>query len=97
MAKRKSWLDDKTQEPLIDQYAQKLSSFIDALADGRIDAAEVERQEERLVALMKEVEPSLDDATHDKVTRLMCELSAYNLMQFLHSLHEARPATKLDL
>jgi hypothetical protein len=97
MAKRKSWLDDKTQEPLIDQYAQKLSSLIDALADGRVDAAEVERQEERLVSLMKEVEPSLDDPTHDKVTRLMCELSAYNLMQFLHSLHEARPATKLDL
>ncbi len=97
MAKRKSWLDDKTQEPLIDQYAQKLSSFIDALADGRVDAAEVERQEERLVSLMKEVEPSLDDATHEKVTQLMCELSAYNLMQFLHSLHEARPATKLDL
>ncbi len=97
MAKRKSWLDEKTQEPIIDQYAQQLSAFLDAMADGRVDAAEVQRQEDSLVALMKDVEPQLDDATHDKVTRLLCELTAYNLMQFLNSIHEARPATKLNL
>ncbi len=97
MTTRKSWLDDKTQEPLIDEYAQQLSSFVDAMADGRVDAGEVQRQEERLVSLMKEIEPQLDDAMHEKVTRLLCELSAYNLMQFLHSIHEARPATRLNL
>jgi hypothetical protein len=97
MAKRKSWLDDKTQEPMIDQYAQQLGSFVDAMADGRVDASEVQKQEDRLVALMKEVEPKLDDGTHEKVTQLLCELSAYNLMQFLHSIHQARPATKLNL
>jgi hypothetical protein len=97
MAKRKSWLDDKTNEPLIDQYAQQLGAFVDAMADGRIEAAEVDKQEERLTALMKEVEPQLDDATHEKVTRLLCELSAYNLMQFLHTIHAARPATRLNL
>jgi hypothetical protein len=97
MATRKSWLDDKTQEPLIDEYAQQLGSFVDAMADGRVDASEVQKQEERLTTLMKEIEPQLDDATHEKVTRLLCELSAYNLMQFLHSLHESRPPTKLNL
>jgi hypothetical protein len=97
MAKRKSWLDATTQEPMIDQYAQQLGSFVDAMADGRVDESEVQKQEDRLVALMKEVEPKLDDATHEKVTQLLCELSAYNLMQFLHSIHQARPATKLNL
>jgi hypothetical protein len=97
MAKRKSWLDDKTNEPLIDQYAKQTGAFIDAMADGRVDAAEVEIQEQRLTALMKEIEPQLDDATHEKVTRLLCELSAYNLMQFLHTIHESRPATRLNL
>ena len=97
MAQRKSWLDEKTNEPLIDEYAQQLGAFVDAMADGRVDAAEVEAQEKRLTNLMKEIEPQLDDATHEKVTRLLCELSAYNLMQFLHSIHESRPATKLNL
>ena len=97
MAKRRSWLDETTQEPLIDDYVQQLGSYMDALADGRVDASEVEKQEERVTALMKELEPQLDDATHDKVTRLLCELSAYNLMQFLHEIHQSRPQTKLNL
>jgi hypothetical protein len=42
---------------------------------------------------MKEVEPQLDDAVHEKVTRLLCEMTAYNLMQMLHAMQEARPST----
>ena len=90
---RQSWLDDKTQTPLIDEYTQKLTTFIAALADGQIDTSEVSDQEKRLVGLMKEVEPELNDAQHAKVTRLLCELTAYNVMQSLHSLQAARPKT----
>jgi hypothetical protein len=91
--KRQSWLDESKQSSLIDEYAQKLSTFMDALADGRIDDRELADQEKRLVTLMKDVEPSLDDAQHEKVTRLLCELTAYNVMQALHSLQESRPKT----
>lgn len=93
---RKSWLDDETQTPLIDKYAQQLSSFIDALADGKVDEAEVRAQEERVVALMKEVEPQLDDKVHASVTQLLCELTAYNMMQMLQSMHAARPKTQFQ-
>lgn len=90
---RQNWLDETTQTPLIDDYAKQLSSFIDALADGKIEASELADQEGRLVAAMKEVEPQLDDELHGKVTQLLCELSAYNIMQMLHEVHEARPKT----
>ena len=93
---RKSWLDDETQTPLIDTYAQQLSSFIDALADGKVDEAEVRAQEERVVALMKEVEPQLDDKVHASMTQLLCELTAYNMMQMLQSMHAARPKTQFQ-
>jgi len=43
--------------------------------------------------LMKEVEPKLDDALHASVTRLLCELTAYNIMHTLSSLENARPKT----
>lgn len=89
MAKQ-SWLDD-TQTPLIDSYVQKLTTFTDALADGRIDVAELDSQEQRLTALMKEVEPALSDAQHAQVTKLLCELTAYNIMQTLNSLQSGRP------
>jgi hypothetical protein len=40
---------------------------------------------------MKEVEPMLDDKQHAKVTQLLCELTAYDIMQTLHGVQQARP------
>ncbi|MCX7421779.1 MAG: hypothetical protein NT013_19830 [Planctomycetia bacterium] len=91
---RQSWLDDKSQTTLIDDYTQKLVTFMEAISDGHVDDAELAAQEQRLVERMNEVEPSLDDALHDKVTRLLCELTAFNVMQTLHSLQANRPQTK---
>ena len=89
---RESWLADDGQSTIIDDKAKNLDSFVEAMADGHIDDKEVAAQEERLMAVMKEVEPLLDDATHAKVTELLCELSAFNVMQVLHDLYEARLA-----
>ena len=50
MAAKQSWLDEK-QSPQIDTYVQKLGTFVDAMADGRIDDKELTDQEKRLVAL----------------------------------------------
>ena len=43
---------------------------------------------------MKTIEPELNDALHEKVTHLLCELSAYNIMHTIHQFVEARPKTK---
>ena len=91
-AGRQSWLDD-AQTPLIDQYTQKLATFMEAMADGQVDRQERDDQEKRLVAAMKEVESELSDAQHAKVTKLLCEISAYNIMQTLYMLQSARPKT----
>jgi hypothetical protein len=90
-AKRTSWFDEKSQHPQIDQYARQLDSFVQAMADGKIEASELRDQEARLVGLMKEIEPQLDDAMHEKVTRLLCELTAYDLMQTVYAMQESRP------
>jgi hypothetical protein len=90
---RVSWFDETLQRPLIDTYAQRLDSFIQTIADGRVDDDELQAQEARLVNLMKEVEPQLSDELHDKVTRLLCELTAYDLMQMMHTMQESRPKT----
>jgi hypothetical protein len=91
---RTDWLDEKTHTPLIGQYAERLGTFIEAMADGRIEAHELKAQEARVTALMKSVEPKLDDTLHEEVTHLLCELSAYNIMHTLHNLVESAPSTK---
>jgi hypothetical protein len=90
---RVHWFDDATQAPVIDQHARKLKSFLEAVADGRVDEHEVEAQEARVYALMKEIEPQLDDDLHAKVTELLCELTAYDLMQMLNQMRQSRPKT----
>ncbi|MBI4601747.1 MAG: hypothetical protein HY721_07285, partial [Planctomycetes bacterium] len=67
---------------------------LEAVADGEVDDSEVKAQEERLVKCMKAVEPLLDDGLHAKVTRLLCELTAYDIMQILNSMQKARHVTR---
>lgn len=87
---RRSWVDPDTNEPLIDDYAKRLKTFSRAFSDGVITENEISDQEARLIDLMKQVEPLLDDAAHAKVTRLLCELTAYDIMQFVYEMQQAR-------
>jgi ribosomal protein S13 len=83
---RTSWFDDSKHLPVIDEQVQKLDSFVEAMADGIIDKKELEHQQESLVQAMRAVEADLNDEQHAKITRLLIELSAYNVMRLLHEL-----------
>lgn len=87
---RTSWFDDTTALPVIDEQVHRLDSFADAMQDGVIEKQELDRQQQSLVAAMRSVEGDLSDAQHEKVTRLLIELSAYNIMRLLHELHSQR-------
>jgi hypothetical protein len=56
------------------------------MADGVIDKKELENQQESLIQAMRAVEGDLNDEQHAKITRLLIELSAYNIMRLLHEL-----------
>jgi hypothetical protein len=86
---RTSWFSD-ADLPVIQEQAEKLESFTQAMADGVIEKKELEQQQASLVAAMKAVESGLNDEQHGKVTRLMIELSAYNIMRLLHELQVQR-------
>ena len=93
MAAKTPWFDDKTEAPLLAEYARKLDSFCDAVADGKVTTGELDEQEKRLVTLMKELEPLLSPEAHEKVTQLLCEVTAYDLMQTMHLAGKSRPKT----
>ena len=90
----RDWLDSKSETPVIQEHVERLGSFMEAMADGKITDDELKDQESRVVAIMKKVEPQLNDQVHADVTQLLCELSAYNIMHTLHGLLQARPKTK---
>ena len=45
---------------------------------------------QRLLAAMRRVEPELNDDLHSKVTTVLVELTAYNVMRLLHELQAER-------
>ena len=83
---RASWFDDRAEQPIIQERVQNLESFTSALADGTVSKQELDGQERRLTAALKALEPGLSDEAHAKVTTVLVELSAYNIMRVLHEL-----------
>jgi hypothetical protein len=90
---RTSWLDEEGGVGL-EESARKLGSFLEAMADGVISDDEVAAQERRVVELMKSIEPKLDDELHEEVTRLLVELTAYDIMKLLGTMQAASVKTK---
>jgi hypothetical protein len=87
---RTSWFDDKAQHPVIQERVSQLESFTEALADGVVSKQELAAQEQRLLEAMKQAEPGLSDDQHAKVTSVLVEMTAYNVMRLLHELHSER-------
>lgn len=87
---RTSWFDDKAEHSIIHDKVNSLESFTNALADGVVSKQEVGGQEQRLVAAMKTLETDLNDDQHAKVTTVLVELTAYNVMRLLHELQTER-------
>jgi hypothetical protein len=87
---RTSWFDDKSEHPVIQEQVAHLESFTNALADGVVSLPELEGQERRLVMAMKTLEADLSDELHAKVTSVLVELAAYDVMRLLHELAAER-------
>jgi hypothetical protein len=87
---RTSWFDDKAEHPAIQDQLTKLESFTSALADGVVSTDELKGQEQRLMAAMRSLESNLSDELHAKVTTVLVELTAYDVMRLLHELQAER-------
>lgn len=91
---KSAWFDEASSASLIADQAQRLESFLQTMADGNVTDDEVKAQEARVVKLMKDIEPQLEPQLHERVTQLLCELTAYDLMQSLNMMQSARPVSK---
>jgi Holliday junction resolvasome RuvABC endonuclease subunit len=76
---RRAWFEAHEKLPF--ESVARLESWQEAMADGVIEIEEVEQQKERLLGLLRELEPLLDDATHERVTRVLEEWTVLTAMQ----------------
>lgn len=86
---RANWIDDDNN-PALDEHVAQLEHFTSSIADGVVDSGELAKQEENLIAAMKAAEGTLSDEQHALVTKLLVELTAYNVMAALHEMAASR-------
>ncbi|MCP3903193.1 MAG: hypothetical protein GY715_06100 [Planctomycetes bacterium] len=89
---RTSWLADDGSVA-VDDLARRMESFVKTMADGIVSDDELAAQEKRLADLMRDIEPKLDDAMHARITELLCELTAFDIMQVVHAMQASQPKT----
>ncbi len=90
---RTGWFDERGEHPAVQEGVNSLESYTRALADGVVEPQELADQEQRLLAAMRLLEPALSDDLHAKVTTVLVELSAYNIMRLLHELRTQQVRT----
>jgi hypothetical protein len=76
---RRAWFESHEKSPFAS--VARLESWQEAMADGVIEPHELEAQKARLLTLLRELEPLLDDAVHEKVTRVLEEWTVFTAMQ----------------
>ena len=90
-----AWFDEASHTPIIADKAQRAASFIAAMAarpDRRVGnqgaGAAAGGPDGRHRA------PAWSPPCTPKLTELLCELTVYDFMQAMHSVHQVRPQTK---
>ncbi|WP_218082339.1 hypothetical protein [Anthocerotibacter panamensis] len=81
MQKRKPWFGETTEQLQLVAYLQRMSSWQQAIADGKITAEEIRLQAEKVVDLLKSVQPLLTDPQKSQLTRILYEMAVLQAMQ----------------
>jgi len=82
----RTWFDAGSGEVYAVQFFQRMESWQQAMADGRIDPAEVQQQAERVTQMLKAIEPTLTPEAHAKLTQAFGELAVLQGMQSYYTL-----------
>jgi len=81
MPTRKHWFDDTSGQLHLVSYFQRMSSWQEAVADGKITSEEIRTQAERVIDLLKSVQSRLTDSQRAQLTRILYEMAVLQGMQ----------------
>ncbi|WP_287129258.1 hypothetical protein [Candidatus Cyanaurora vandensis] len=76
-----SWFDEATGQVSLTQYFQQMESWQRAMTDGVISPEEIRTQGERVVSLLKEVEPLVTPEQHLQLSEIFAEMAVLQAMQ----------------
>ena len=83
---RTSWFDSGSNQADFGQYIEQMETWQNALADGVLDAEELQQQAQRVADMLLRLEPKLSDELHEELTAVFRELAVLYGMQRLAEL-----------
>jgi hypothetical protein len=78
---RMSWFDEGQGLTHLSEYFQRMESWQQAIADGVITPEEIREQAQRVIGLLKEVEPLVGEAERRTITETLYEMAVLGAMQ----------------
>ncbi|AGY59236.1 hypothetical protein [Gloeobacter kilaueensis] len=78
---RTGWFDEANGVTRLSEYFQRMESWQQAIADGKITPEEIRDQSSRVIALLKEVEPLVSEPEHQLITETLYEIAVLQAMQ----------------
>ncbi len=77
----RTWFDPASGDIYSIKFFERMESWQRAMADGRIDGAEIQAQAERVTEMLRRLEPALSTPAHSKITETLSELAVLQGMQ----------------
>lgn len=84
MTERDGWFDGRGFDLLREQFLDHHEGWKRYIADGQITADEILEQENRIITMLSELEPTIDDDLHKRFTALLLEYEVLVNMALLH-------------
>lgn len=81
---RDGWFDGKGIDLLRDEFLETHEGWQSYIADGQITAGEILEQETRIVQMLREIEPLIEDSVHEKLTKVLLEYEVLVNMALVH-------------
>lgn len=84
MEEKDGWFDGHGLDLLREEFLDHHEGWKKYIADGQITAEEILEQENRIVAMLRLLEPQLDVATHRQLTAILLEYEVLVNMALIH-------------
>ena len=84
MEDKDGWFDGQGLDLLREDFLDHHEGWKKYIEDGQITAEEILEQENRIVSMLRVIEPELDLATHKKLTDILLEYEVLVNMALIH-------------
>ena len=84
-----SWFSEQGDDSVFQQHLARVADMRDHISAGTITSGEAQRQAEKVVQLLEQVEARIDDETHELLTQALVEWAVLQSMQMLLALEDA--------